>query len=132
MDKPSLTLGWLVGRQIAGQRKAVEKQPIAYLYNGVQLPPLPEGKYPHLCIVKSWTDYRLFMTSMPLVGGVHTTEGTEYCVYTFADGDDNWSFGFEGTGVGQWAMTAIWTNTDILNEDGSVYLATSEPIPVYE
>lgn len=36
MDKTSLSLGWLVGRQIAGQRRAKppepEKEPIGYLY----------------------------------------------------------------------------------------------------
>ena len=44
MDKASLTLGYLVGRQIAGQRRAVEKTPVAYLYgkDKVRLPPLPE------------------------------------------------------------------------------------------
>jgi hypothetical protein len=29
-------------------------------------------------------------------------------------------------------FTPLWTSHDILNEDGTVYLAASEPIPVYE
>jgi hypothetical protein len=28
------------------------------------------------------------------------------------------------------ATDVFWTNTDILNEDGSLYLAASDPIPV--
>lgn len=35
MDKTSMILGWLTGRMIARQRKAVGKQPVAYLKNGV-------------------------------------------------------------------------------------------------
>ena len=30
------------------------------------------------------------------------------------------------------ADNVIWTNTDIINEDGSTYRAASEPVPVYE
>lgn len=76
MDKTSLTLGWLVGRQIAGQRRAVEKQPIAYLFNGVQMPPLPEWDremYPYAAILGDsagnfWNySTRLILSTVPLL-----------------------------------------------------------------
>lgn len=35
MDKTSMILGWLAGRAIAGQRRGQEKEPVAYLENGV-------------------------------------------------------------------------------------------------
>jgi hypothetical protein len=69
MDKTSLTLGWLVGRRIAGQRTK-QKTPIAYLYNGVQLPPLPEWdreKYPYAVIVADDYQTALSFSAKPML-----------------------------------------------------------------
>lgn len=72
MDKSSMTLGLLIGRQIAGQR-AKKREPIAYLYNGVQLPPLPEWDretYPYAVmrtslLLYAYTVY-LYVSTVPI------------------------------------------------------------------
>jgi hypothetical protein len=37
-----------------------------------------------------------------------------------------------GKSFGGSAESFIWVNYDILNTDGSVYLAATDPIPIYE
>ena len=139
MDKTSMTLGFLVGRQIAGQRKTAEKVPIAYLYNGVQLPPLPEWDteaYPYVFYTNGF---------MGIGAGITCISGMEYY-------DNNGSYSFHYTGAIKYnvkdngwgeptvysdtkscAISAVkWANFDVLNSDGSVYLEATDPIPVYE
>jgi hypothetical protein len=138
MNKSSRLLGFLVGQQIAGQRRAVEKVPVAYLYNGVRLPALPEwdrSVYPYAMIEK----YTVFMSSA-------------YILRVFAEYDDSgaeisysnamWSQAdLVNSAWGEWTAhdggtkkrsAIIWSNFDILNEDGTVYMPKSEPVPVYE
>ena len=53
--------------------------------------------------------------------------------------DDNWGYTesyevrdeYDGYG-NPYDTLMIWSNTNLLNPDGSVYLAASEPVPVYE
>jgi hypothetical protein len=140
MDKTSMTLGWLVGRQIAGQRKAQEKEPIAYLYNGVQLPPLPEWDremYPYAVLTNIVGSYSL---ELYYDNVLYHKDGVVYfkqditILRSFLDKDTTQWGDFEERlySEGDVWIIPMWTNTDILNSDGSVYLAASDPIPVYE
>lgn len=149
IDPTSLFLGWLVGRQIAGMRG---KQPVTpdepsgeivgYMYNGVQLPDInavwDKEAYPYAYIVSMEGATGLFVSAdMPTVVSV---DGVEY-IYV-ADGavgisalvENAWGEMGYGTGGGSEApLTAtVWSNHDILNADGTVYLKASDPIPVYE
>lgn len=150
MDKNSMTLGYLVGRQIAGQRR---KKPVAYLYNGVRLPVLPEWdgeKYPYAFIVGLSTstggiNYDFVVCANPLT---YTTARRPdfsyyYAVSLYGDGctfdleNDEWVIWDVGKLLsGNYEADKIlflWSNHDIVNSaDGSIYLAKSDPIPVYE
>ena len=158
LDPISLTLSWLVGRRIAGQRGNKPKEPIAYLYNGVQMPKLPEWDremYPY-AVIDDWSaDDNVYQpkkcyavvcsNQRPFYNGEvvlsNTPAQTFTCMISF---DEEFSYS-SGVPFGEWYFShkedhlmntafesVVWTNTDILNEDGSVYLAASEPIPIYE
>lgn len=134
------------GRELKGN-----KIPIAYLYNGVQLPKLPEwdkSKYPY-AVIRS---YRSLVSTNPI------TYADKYALYIMSVRPYKKS-GYENLGIsadgylrsvtcanGAWGefgaevsintawggYIPFWTNTDILNEDETVYISASEPIPVYE
>ena len=140
----SSVMGLLLG-QFSSPLPMAQKEPIAYLYNGIQLPPMPEWdkvKYPYAVIRKDLADQyfveftdklyvydgdnRNFWCYAPVKLKGYKWQDNQY--YT------DWKFELESeyTGVKHTAYYIFWTNTDILNEDGSVYLSASEPIPVYE
>lgn len=146
-----MTLGWLVGKQITGQRKAQEKEPIAYLYNGVPLPPLPEWdrtKYPYVLLdnykwlneimiallvcysEKAETGYNDDgdIADWVEIKGTRIEFRVNYPINTIPT---DWGEPTEYTG-GPANRSGIWSNTDIYLDDGTLYLAASEPIPVYE
>lgn len=129
-------------------------------YTGVKLPPLPEWdkeKYPY-AIIDDWTGfayedspeacYALVCHSNPpyyndekgkvdAVGPCSTLcyriDFDEVLAEKYGHPFGEWYFDFEDEGgMNNIFESPIWTNTDVLNEDGSVYLAASEPIPVYE
>lgn len=124
--------------------------PIAYSYNGVVLPKLPEwdrSVYPYALLHRGENEtdgvYYVF-----LVGNMkphHLANGVHFCGYGYAENGDSYKafksytynpyttwgeFGYTYT----WFLSSniFWTNTDILDEDGSVYMEASEPVPVYE
>ena len=131
-----------------------------YLYNGVELPAPFEwdrAVYPYAVIVPSAVlsgCYRFYCFAEV---GYHNHENgymIEFIAprkcYRTKSGDTGtnrdyvfdkskggiWDFYYE-YGEGEKAesvqvTTPIWANFDILNEDGSVYLAASDPIPVYD
>ena len=147
MDKSSLTLGWLVGRQIAGQRRAVEKQPVAYLYNGVKLPALPKVEgYPY-AIIRSFPHYQyaylsiapeyVFTTDWLGISAVVRFPKGLISYLVRWDGDDGlpseWSEEAVISNSSDTNLEAIsWSNFDIYTPSGDLYLAASDPIPVYE
>lgn len=67
------------------------------------------------------------------------TEG-KMLTYGYFEGLDDWLFGgsydYEASGYTAWKLQEniqlVWCNNDVLREDGSIYLAASEPMPVYE
>lgn len=117
-----------------------------YLYNGIELPPLPEWDkttYPYAYIYRimplsRWC-YKLHLTTEPFYG---TDINGDYCIgrhagditYKFYEGDAAWdteptTYPNDGVVVSL-NENLIWSDFDILNTDGSVYLAASDPVPV--
>lgn len=137
IDRTSLTMGWLVGRQIAGMRTETGKTPVAYLYNGVQLPALPEWDketYPHAFIAHTGKMFTyLFVLSDPtyLVG----IEG-DWCIKCVNHSTLNKSTGVwipgSGNTIERSVHSLVWSNFDMVSRDGSIAMSASDPIPVYE
>lgn len=114
-----------------------------YLYNGVRLPELPEWdreKYPYALIgaYPNEDGYgisgNLYLTSKVEFGynkyNVWSI-ATEY-IFPFDANSDyptEWQPGREYSGS-PGVNVIDWANFDLLDEDGSVYLAASEPVPV--
>lgn len=141
MDKTSLTLGWLVGRRIAGQRS--KKTLVAYLYNGAQLPPLPEWDeeiYPYACIVQSSSTGYQFHAFSQNAGYTNINWGSGYGYFgsTTSNVYENVEAGY---GIDRYAEewpelrstcgrvlceNIIWANFDVRDASG-VILAASEP-----
>ena len=106
-----------------------------YLYNGAELPVLPEWDkqtYPYAVIAKATGSHRyLFMcVERPYYDGSKVQLGSSVLFSNFyAKGTGEvWSEPKETT-ITEYSGI-FWTNTDILNSDGTIYLATSEPIPI--
>lgn len=116
-----------------------------YLYNGIELPQLPEWdntKYPYATITHSsagglsqyvlrFTDFK-FSAKSNTVANVPEGDNA-YCNYKLQN--DEWVYAAEGTGwKASLSLTVTmfkWVNYDVLNDtDGSVYLAASDPVPV--
>lgn len=127
-----------IGRKIKAQRLA-KQEPVAYMYNGVQLPELPEWDketYPYAFINGDDTYYMLHVTDKPLKaidGYMRSEEGTVAHEYSEL-GDGVWKKFYQTNIIAgvHTLLLPMWSNRDVLNEDGSVYLSASEPIPVYE
>jgi hypothetical protein len=121
------------------------KTPTAYLYNGIQLPPLPDwdkSKYPYAVIydnTKYGTWYGLYLCSMR----PHQAASEVY----FRLADDNnpcllrkcespfseWGEAeLIEKGVTTSKDTIVWTDTDFIYDNGEIFFAASEPPkPVY-
>jgi hypothetical protein len=112
-----------------------------YLYNGREMPELPNGFYPYWFIMenKYVPENPILVNSQYALyrhvnddGSSHNyyTEKSKYFSYTIADGAwsnataggprDNEAYGFP----------VIWSNHDILYADGSLFFAASDPVPV--
>lgn len=111
------------------------------LYNGVELPALPEWDieaYPYATItrVDQFNRYDLNIAPYPWFhdGTYFYWIAERQCVnlhYRFYDGTDAWKFeGNYSRSAGQKVTSAnvFWSNNDVLNSGGSVYLAASYPV----
>ena len=155
MDKTSLTLGWLAGRRIAGQRT---KKPIAYLYNGVQAPDInavwtDKETYPYAFVLKGilisgeevlelnlhgkqavvdrWAGDVLISPEDTVISYRITGDGDEWQFYSETN---TGSLGFVGnTASRMWSNYDIYYAEDYSDETlaGTLYLSASDPIPVY-
>lgn len=137
-----LALGWLMGRVIAGQRK--KRDPVAYLYNGIRLPPIPEEitAYPYVVIQNGNTQYVFGFSQKPTtyitdwnfekkaVTGV--PKGVAFGMAFKLMSRDEWTVHSNPGPHESLLENTCWANYDVLNLDGSVYLEASEPIPVYD
>ena len=119
--------------------------PVAYLYNGVELPALPgwdKETYPYAAVIKFTNgtiplEIRFLVSTSPMVNTAGNMVKTEKPCVRWSYGEAEWTDKTEhpDTGDGTVIVTmsgAIWANHDILKNDGTVYLAASEPVPVYE
>lgn len=116
------------------------------LYNGVALPALPAydvSAFPYAYISKNTagTAYILTVAAERPVYGVSPEDSTVTGVYHYGlsgsylvDGEA-WVLQVEADGfvcTADGIGSVIWTNTDILKTDGSVYLAASKPLPRWD
>ena len=111
----------------------------AMLYNGIRLPPMPEfdsETYPYVTLCKnSRPEYWLVPTKEPPI-----FDGENIC---FVDGQEQYAFTALPHAVTWYAYETgwtfentdkysphipVWSNTDIYNADGTLYLAASDPI----
>lgn len=150
----SCVMGLILG-QFSSPLSMAQKEPVAYLYNGVRLPKLPEWDretYPYALIYKEeLTNYiKLICADCEMVYVVDVFGGNfvsfpydvtfHYHEYILQDTE----FVFEKTvtnsdpnGPGIFSGEFIWTNHDIRKELedytlGEVVYPPSEPIPIYE
>lgn len=127
------------------QAEGVWREPVAFLYNGVRLPGLPESELPYVVIYydASVNEYRLFASSAPIVrpegrpavyvvrGGnilyrLYKNENSVFVLYIERESSSDLD-------VVSSQDTLVWSNTDIITEDdGSVVFEYTEPVPVYE
>lgn len=119
-------------------------------YDGAVLPPLPESDLQYAVIYHPWAtmpnDYILvFLSERPyfrlkngsVPQGIAAALPRSYEQYRYTIGTGT---GWKADGAGEQGILASslvcseqyfkWANCDILNEDGSVYQATSDPIPL--
>ena len=146
---PALGLpAYLLGRRIAGQRRKQERVPVAYLYNGVRLPGLPDAQgYQNAFIgtLKLGTNTTTFLYLLDFIPkateyqfGIKKLIGIGSYLYCGIKGSAStlrWADADPGEATGEpfgMVFTSIWSNVDVYNDDGTLYLAASEPVPVYE
>lgn len=124
------------------ERPVRKKLPIAYSYNGVVLPELPNLNRPYAVVTKNvaegtyWLRISAEKTYQPefAIGLGNYITPTPSDLYGI-DGD-GWSLlrtEEEGSTTVQLGTTDfVWANHDILSNEDTVYLEASKPIPVYE
>lgn len=126
----------------------IYNEPVNYLYNGVKLPKLPEWDktvYPYATLYyqngkdSSTTEYIFLLVTAQEYSWKSSyqlqTYGPGYVYRYLIDGGTEWEYVREigSNSEDHIANYFFWTTHDILNKDGdAVYLAASEPIPVYE
>lgn len=147
---------WLTGFALGLSGKPLPlstgKTLVGYSYNGTVLPKLPEWDktvYPFAYMIGS---NRLYLCSaLPYAAaqtgifagymGIFATDDCEAICYKPTTDGGFWQRDSESDKsvsasemiVGLAFVDLIWTNTDVINiEDSTVYLAASEPVPVYE
>lgn len=113
-----------------------------YLYNGVELPELPvvDG-YPYALIRQQNADiadsnyyFLNLSTKEYFVNGTQGTSAGSVRLYRcLVNGGTEWEY-LREENPSYWLAgpfgTAIWTSHKIYNEDGTLYLAASDPVPV--
>lgn len=114
-----------------------EKEPVAYLYNGVRLPKIPvvEG-YEFASIVDANGVYIVSFTNHKdqayNTGGIQASVTSE--LYKYSDGQ--WVKTYFTSFPGVYPL--VWTNYDLYFKDayedlgGTVCMYASAPVPVYE
>lgn len=123
-----------------------EKEPVAYLYNGVRLPKLPEWDresypYAHISKFTAIEDYVLVVHTKPLFvkssGMVQVnediTEGVPCMKWFSTEANRPWTESTSNVFRYDQADDIAWTNTDVpIQSTGEILLAATDPVPVYE
>lgn len=143
--------GFALGKQLRPQVLAGLKEATMYSYNGVVLPKIPvvDG-YPHMVMVYTEITGRanLYAFSDPVFAREAENNGVVsvwawadeaglYCKWHSTDGGDWVEDLIGGTANTTAAGITVggnpaWANKNICYEDGTVYLAGTTPVPVYE
>lgn len=117
-----------------------KKEPVAYLYNGVRLPKLPEydkSKYPY-AVIYQYNSKCLFLVfeRRPYCSNIEKTAGTDYRVFLYGNRTswikendafvdprtvDDYKSGTDGHFSS--GIVLIWTNFDLIDDNGDVYIA---------
>lgn len=131
-----------------------EKTPVAYMYNDVRLPDINEAyeviatqagvdveiakaSFPYALVIynEAENENRLFLCNTTPYGrdGICMLPSETYLGIFDTDGN-SWGYTVELPlpDGGTLGYAVKWTSHDILNADGTIYLAASDPIPVYE
>lgn len=138
--------------------KIERKKPVAYSYNGYIFPQLPDWDkeaYPHVYI-GSYALFEWSARATPFKFQVKKTDSGSYACYppddvetpapglhthTMQGGKYPWWGHTDNENPNMWKKTTygrnaitepIWSNYNIYTDDGTLYLAASTPIPVYE
>ena len=130
----SSVMGLILG-QFSSPLPEVQKEPVAYLYNGVRLPKLPEWDketYPYAYILDAESVYYLSLrdSQKTVITGGNVVDYSDK--HQAVNGE--WVLSDESQNVGK----VIWANYDVYYSDsaeevgGTLYLAASDPIPAYE
>ena len=114
-----------------------KKSPIAYLYNGVRLPALPEWDreaYPYAFIAHTAKQYiYFFVLDEPTyhngTDGVWYITAVSHSVTDYKNPSE-WS-PMSGNTIDRACINLMWSNFDMLKSNGSIALAASDPIPIY-
>ena len=131
----TFTKGYLLGAELRSKRKPV---PVAYLYNGVRLPKLPEwdrAAYPYAAISYAETAgvwYLRFLSVLPYFSGTEFYYGDNTVELRYYRDIDGWENPTERNPSGDISYGIMWASHNICSIDGSIYLAASDPVPVYE
>lgn len=141
MNRKDFETGLILGLVSPPVPHVVKKEPIAYSYNGVILPKLPEWDrevYPYAVLQDNGNYHRLTISSKPIYGKASgdkvyfsTGSNAEGRTWELYPGDTEWDEGWWTPSV-LVLVPVLWANHDVLYEDGNLYLAKSDPIPVYE
>lgn len=122
----------------AASRGVLRRTPIAYLYNGVQLPALPESSYEYAYLYTT-SDGEYVANLSPTIeviigkGGYSTHRDGD--IYVLNDGI------WEVATISKYRYGYLfWSNTDVYYDDAfsdesfasTLYLAASDPVPVYK
>lgn len=125
------------------------RAPVAFLYNGVRLPALPEWDremYPYAAIGNLSAVYWLYFSTVPLtyrnviptIWYFDAVENGETLVYQTTTDTMHWEeqepiLFTAGQAVPLMPGKPCWTNHDINHSiSGNLMLAASDPVPVYE
>jgi hypothetical protein len=110
-----------------------------YSYNGIVLPALPEWDktaYPYALISDRHTLYLFDRVEYGYtnIGAWSFSLSNGYDTSTYDHELAEWGAVIKRNFklVTVYGNSFKWANFDVLNEDGSVYIAASDPVPVYE
>ena len=120
-----------------------------FIYNGARLTdiysvytPELQKSHPFAFVTENHGNYHLYLSTVPLtrrLDGYQYMERTESgSVIAYKLKDSEWQRYPEndheitsGNGIGFWTFIVLhWSNFDIYNSDGTLYLAASDPVPV--
>ncbi len=126
----------------------VPVQLVGYSYNGTVLPKLPEWDktaYPYAYIgyqtmslgTMTWNRYYLYVSTQPFFvkpsGYTGTIEDGHAVVYMTQLDMTLWKdWDAYETNSESLCRDPTWANYDMFNEDGTLFLSASDPVPVYE